>query len=116
MRQIMRLGDQLDRFGGEEFVARLPQTDSVAARSVAEKLREQVAALSVVLPAGVAIQCTVSLGLASLHPGESAIDPVLSRADMAMYQAKAQGRNRCILYDDRVGPEGAKPEPLSARA
>ena len=111
MRQITRLGDQLGRFGGEEFVALLPQTDSVAARSVAEKLRERIAALSVMLPAGVAIRCTVSLGLASLRPGESTIDPVLSRADMAMYQAKAQGRNRCILYDDRVGPEGTKPEP-----
>jgi diguanylate cyclase (GGDEF)-like protein len=100
MRQIMRLEDQLGRFDGEEFVALLPLTNSVAARSMAEKLRERVAALSVALEGGVVIQCTVSLGLASLRPGETSIDPVLSRADLAMYQAKAQGRNRCVLYDD----------------
>ncbi|MBK9441572.1 MAG: GGDEF domain-containing protein [Comamonadaceae bacterium] len=78
MRQIMRLRDQFGRFGGEEFVALLAQTDSVAARFMAEKLRERVAVLSLALDGGFAIQCTVSLGMANLRPDETSIDPVLS--------------------------------------
>ena len=100
MRQIMRREDQLGRFGGEEFVALLPQTGSLAARTLAEKLRERIAALSVVLEGGGAIRFTASMGVASLRPGETGIDPVLARADQALYQAKGQGRNRCISFDD----------------
>jgi len=99
MRQAMRRGDTLGRFGGEEFVVLLPQTDGEAALSMAEKLRLRIAALRIALENGGQVQCTASLGVASLRPGETTIDPVLARADRALYQAKAGGRNRCVMAD-----------------
>jgi two-component system, cell cycle response regulator len=84
LRDHLRAEDQLGRLGGEEFLALLPDVDARAARAAAEKLRAAVD------EAGV----TVSIGWASWE-GESA-DDLLSRADDALYAAKARGRDRAV--------------------
>lgn len=78
----------LARFGGEEFVAVLPGMSLEDAYEWAEKLRQRVAALR---PASIGV--TVSLGVATLKPGED-FDALFRRADEAVYRAKHEGRNR----------------------
>ena len=85
----LRPSDLFCRWGGEEFVVLLPETAPPAALSIAERLRQSQTA-DATLPA-----CTVSIGLASLTPQEEqSLDTLISRADAALYQAKARGRNR----------------------
>ncbi|WP_235679830.1 GGDEF domain-containing protein [Cupriavidus necator] len=94
MRQALRHTDQLGRFGGEEFVVLMPQTDRPTALATAERLRQAVAnqQASDGWPT-----CTASVGLASVEAGETTLDGVLSRADAALYRAKADGRDRVAV-------------------
>ena len=78
------------RYGGEEFVILLPDTPLAQAELQCQYLREAVALLPMGLPV------TISLGLAAHRPGESAQE-TLRRADAALYQAKAQGRDRVVV-------------------
>ena len=91
----LRAADVLARWGGEEFVALLPQTPAEPARSLAERLRRLVAAK----PFPAAGKVTASFGLAQLRPRES-LDAWLKRVDDALYAAKAAGRD-CVRGDDR---------------
>ena len=99
MAHARRAHDLVARYGGEEFVMLLPATDKAAAWSMAESIREAVYALGiahVVMPGGV---CTVSIGLACTD--EALVDDasaLVALADNALYQAKAQGRNRVVAY------------------
>jgi diguanylate cyclase (GGDEF)-like protein len=90
----VRLSDVLSRWGGEEFVLMLPDTRAPLARAGLERLRERVAALRVLLPEG-DLAVSVSVGVAEHRPGESA-DDTLARADLALLEAKQQGRNRVV--------------------
>jgi len=85
----LRRPDHLGRFGGEEFVALLPETGIDEALVVAERLRAAVASSTA------AHGCTVSIGVAGSDAGDATVDAILSRADTAMYAAKAAGRN-CV--------------------
>ena len=89
VRDHLRDVDILARWGGEEFVVMLPHCDGDQARHLAEKLRALIAAE----PFPGVGQVTSSFGVAQFHPPESA-DAWLDRADDALYQAKAAGRNR----------------------
>jgi diguanylate cyclase (GGDEF)-like protein len=89
LRQRMRRTDKAFRTGGEEFLALLYGTDLANARRVAEELREAIAALGLLPDRHV----TVSLGVAALRPGEDAA-AWTKRADVNLYRAKAEGRNR----------------------
>ena len=85
----VRESDAVCRWGGEEFVILLSQTDQQGAASVAESLRETIEGLSQPgLP-----QFTVSIGLAQHQPDEEDIAFLFRRADEALYRAKAAGRN-----------------------
>lgn len=90
-----RCYDIISRYGGEEFLIILPTTDLTAATTVAEKLRQRVAALRTPF-ADNTIQVTVSIGVAELINGEEQADDLVGRADRALYQAKGNGRNRVI--------------------
>ncbi len=91
MRENLRAEDQLGRLGGEEFLAVLPDADAPAAATAAEKLRSEVAALEL-SHEGAALAVTVSAGWAAWE-GESP-EELLRRADEALYEAKARGRDR----------------------
>ena len=92
VRDHLRGVDILARWGGEEFVVMLPHCDGTLAQHLAEKLRALIAAEPFL---GVG-QVTSSFGVAEFRPPESA-DAWLDRADDALYQAKAAGRNRVWL-------------------
>jgi diguanylate cyclase (GGDEF)-like protein len=92
----LRAPDVLARYGGEEFVALLPATDAAHAGIVAERIRECIAALAVETEKGDA-RMTVSIGVASVLPGDASIDMVIQRVDEAMYAAKQAGRNRVVV-------------------
>lgn len=86
--RLLRRPDQLARFGGEEFVALLPETSLEEALGVAERIRHACA-----LPSP-EIACTVSIGVTTNHTAGDTVDTLIARADAAMYQAKEKGRNR----------------------
>lgn len=91
----LRKVDQLGRIGGEEFLVYCPQTDLEGARALAERLREHVIVDPVPgLPPGDRV--TLSIGLATWEGPEDIAERLLSRADKALYQAKAEGRNRVV--------------------
>jgi len=96
--QHLRAGDQLSRWGGEEFLILAPETDLIAAKHIAERLHQALRSTPV---AGIPI--TLSLGIACYQQGDS-IATLLSRADEAMYRAKASGRDRIELEDDPHEP------------
>lgn len=90
--------DRLGRYGGEEFVVLLPGIDDSGAATVAERLREAVAATPVLIE-GQAVAVTVSVGVASAASGDTSAEAPVERADMAMYAAKRAGRNRVRVFD-----------------
>lgn len=96
----LRHYDLLARFGGEEFVALLPDTALEGARAVAEDLRRTVAATPFAV-LGHEITVTVSVGVADLRPEveAGAADLLLGASDRALYRAKQNGRNRVEVAD-----------------
>ena len=94
LRETLRNSDAGFRYGGEEFVALMPETHPFAAVAVAERLRERVAALALPVPKGPALRITISVGVAGLMDGDDGA-ALLRRADQACYQAKSRGRN-CV--------------------
>ena len=97
LRESFRQSDTVGRYGGEEFVVLLPETDTETARRKMESLRELVANTPIqIAPHGQAVQVTISVGLASFpQDGEEAAD-LFATADERMFQAKRDGRNRVV--------------------
>jgi two-component system, cell cycle response regulator len=90
--EVVRRSDMVFRYGGEEFLVLLPETDLDGAASLAEKIRAAAAA-SLFGDGTQAFHLTLSAGASSLFDSESGND-MIARADVALYQAKEQGRNR----------------------
>lgn len=104
--RIVRPTDTVARFGGEEFIVVLPETDIAAAVRIANRLRAAV-------PGGQ----TVSAGVATWN-GDESIAELIARADAALYEAKAEGRNRTSRARLRLQPVPPRPagggeDPLS---
>jgi diguanylate cyclase (GGDEF)-like protein len=91
----LRSTDILGRLGGEEFAAILPHTTPAQAVDVAEKLRKAVKKIQV-QSENVIIKVTASIGIAALGTEAGDLDTLLAEADKALYEAKHQGRDRCI--------------------
>ena len=92
---VLRQGDLLGRFGGEEFVILLPGSTAEASLDIAERLRERVASTPV-KTSEIMLTQTLSIGLAAYpHDGET-LDALIERADQALYAAKRGGRNRTV--------------------
>jgi diguanylate cyclase (GGDEF)-like protein/PAS domain S-box-containing protein len=94
-RNALRSIDMVMRWGGEEFLVVLPDTDATQATSTAERLRAAVAAMEVAPPGDPIIRFTVSIGVAL--PTSDIPSELLSRSDEALYAAKAGGRNQVVL-------------------
>jgi diguanylate cyclase (GGDEF)-like protein len=101
-RSQLRRTDTLGRVGGEEFCAFLPATDYLGALEVAERLRREIEAIAVDGGSAV-VSITASLGAATLAGFDSGPEDLMRRADVALYQAKAQGRNR-VAGSSENGP------------
>lgn len=91
---LHRPADTLIRYGGEEFVALLPESDVSAAQEIAERLRQAVEGLNLPHVCPRTRQVTVSLGVAALNAQEGEFADLMAAADMALYRAKRKGRNR----------------------
>ena len=97
LRKNVRGIDLACRFGGEEFVVVMPDTDPHIAEKVAERIRAEIAQTPFVIGAtGKTINVTVSVGVSSLKKTGDTVDDLMKRADVALYEAKNGGRNRVV--------------------
>lgn len=101
----IRKVDACARIGGEEFAVLLPDADAATARGVAERLRGALQRSTHAPEAGIRVDYTVSIGVATLEQGES-VAGLLSRADAALYAAKEAGRNAAICAVRCAGCHG----------
>jgi diguanylate cyclase (GGDEF)-like protein len=93
LRDSIRHPDVVGRYGGEEFLILLPNSDANAAVEQAARLCKQMRE-TVIHVREYAMNITLSIGVAQLHPGKDTWDTLLNRADNAMYEAKNEGRDR----------------------
>ena len=91
--------DVFGRFGGEEFVAALPETSMETALEVAERLRDCLASTEVTISDGAPLKFTVSIGAAERTKDDKSVHDLLNRADGALYQAKESGRNKVVYAE-----------------
>jgi diguanylate cyclase (GGDEF)-like protein len=94
LRERVRREDVVGRWGGEEFVVALPETTPDGAAAVAESLRAAIARMPIAAD-GLELDVTVSIGVAAWTGGE--LDDLVARADRALYEAKAAGRDRVVV-------------------
>jgi diguanylate cyclase (GGDEF)-like protein len=112
---LYRSTDLVARYGGEEFAAILPDSDVRAAQEVAERLRQAITELNIPHAGSPMQQITISVGAASTHVSNWPLQPteLLRNADMALYEAKANGRNTVQVVELRK-PEQASTNTASA--
>ncbi|MBE0439717.1 MAG: diguanylate cyclase [Gammaproteobacteria bacterium] len=104
---VKRPGDVLARYGGEEFAVILPETDLAGATHIAKQLKAAIEQLA--MPhaySSVADYVTLSLGVACVDTVDTnfieIIRTLIERADKGLYQAKTQGRNQVVCFDDEI--------------
>ncbi len=95
----IRKQDRMARWGGEEFLLLLPDTDARGAAVLAEKVRALVAGETVAAE-GETVEATISIGVTEYRDAQS-VDDFIRAADLNMYQAKRNGRNRVVPFDPR---------------
>lgn len=108
IRKFIRESDYAARYGGEEIVLITPLTDGPHAAFIAERLRKKIEEAEIV-PADpkngiAAMRITVSIGVAAYSAETESADDMVKHADMAMYRAKHEGRNRIFLFDASAVP------------
>ncbi len=97
LRRSLRGLDLVCRYGGEEFVVVMPETDMSLAFGVAERVRLTIASEPFLVEGGArAIDVTVSVGAACLEGPDDTVERLIKRADTALYAAKRKGRNRVV--------------------
>lgn len=95
--------DKVARFGGEEFVVLLRETEKEGPEILAERIRQKIASALIEHPEHGAIHVTVSIGGAMAAMDDRDIEDVIERADRALYEAKAKGRN-CVVVASPASP------------
>jgi two-component system cell cycle response regulator len=97
IRKSIRNIDLACRYGGEEFVLVMPETDMAVAAMVAERLRRRIASEAFAIQQGArSLEVTISIGIAALAGSTDTAATLLKRADEALYRAKRDGRNRVV--------------------
>lgn len=99
IQKALRKVDILGRYGGEEFIIFLPETNYQNAIHVGERIRKTIEKTQTIYE-NKKIMCTISLGISNFHPNDKTFDDVFKRADTALYQAKNEGRNRVIYFSN----------------
>ena len=97
LRRNIRGVDLACRFGGEEFVVLMPDTDLRQAELVAERVRQSIAERAFEVNAGRPLSVTVSAGAALNESAADTPETLIKRADVALYRAKREGRNRVVF-------------------
>lgn len=100
------------RFGGEEFVLFLPDTNAAWAAGIANAIRESLA-LEVAGQFSLPRPLTASFGLSTVQRGDASIHDAIARADAALYEAKARGRNRVCVRRALSAPDAPAADPQS---
>ncbi|CCK80375.1 GGDEF domain-containing protein [Desulfobacula toluolica] len=93
---LLRKTDMLARYGGEEFLVIMPETDAKGAKTAAEKIRHTIENIEFIYKKD-KVTVTVSIGVSQSREGDKSHHQIFERADMAVYQAKEQGRNRVVV-------------------
>lgn len=96
IKNCLRQVDSFGRFGGEEFVAILPETNLEDAGTLARRICQVINKLNIEIDRQ-KVRVTASIGVATLSPEDNNLEAVIERADRAMFAAKNQGRNRVSL-------------------
>ncbi len=103
----LRSFDVIGRYGGEEFIILLPETNLKRAAQIAERLRKQALEVHIQTSRG-SPAITISLGVAGIQPGQPAtLDQLISTADQALYHAKSEGRDQVFaMYVEEPAKTG----------
>ena len=112
IRSSLRTIDIAARYGGDEFVALLPETDPGGAYAAAEKIRQVVSQIAME-EEGQRINASVSIGVVTYPEDGETADALMIAADEAMYLSKRLGKNKVVGYTDAEQPI---PPPASARS
>lgn len=94
---LLRKNDMLARYGGEEFVVIMPGTGKDGAKEAAEKIRQTIEKIGFIYKKE-KVKVTVSIGVTEVMETDTTHESVFERADIAVYQAKKQGRNRVVVH------------------
>ncbi len=111
--QQLRAADLLARYGGEEFIILVPESGARSAAVLAERIRNAMEEEGVDTPGGVAA-VAVSAGVSELETDSDTVEDLIRRADRALYDAKAKGRNCIVVH--RAGSGSAERETSHVRA
>jgi diguanylate cyclase (GGDEF)-like protein len=110
-KETLRSIDAIGRVGGEEFLILLPETGVEGATQIAERLRDHIATVVNDTSAPTPIRITISIGIAIFEPDKNpkmgrgiALNELINQADLAMYQAKHEGRNRTAFWNASTSP------------
>jgi len=99
LKEDLRIYDRIGRWGGEEFILILPDTQLMDAAKVAERIRARTAEMEMSLENGEEFSVQISLGIASTASQFSSLTKLIDAADQALYQAKQTGRNRVCIFE-----------------
>jgi two-component system cell cycle response regulator len=103
LRESLRATDVAARWGGEEFLVVLPETDLPGAELWAERWREDIEGHAFKEPDGKTLKITISIGVASFSDDMDKQNILIDAADKALYRAKESGRNRVVVQDRALG-------------
>lgn len=98
---VLRPGDLIGRFGGEEFIVALPGVNVDNAYPIAERLRQRIEALDPEQDLGTPdLSVSITVGIAEVHPDDHHLEATVTRADKALYRGKHNGRNQVVRADE----------------
>ena len=109
--EALRSIDTVGRIGGEEFLILLPETEAEGAAKIAERLRDHVANAENKTSSPTPVRITISIGITIFNPNKNSriergivLNELMNEADLAMYQAKNEGRNRVAIWSASTPP------------